>query len=125
MPASPERGRAATQGKRSLQHRGQLREQRRKPGLGEQKMTQPAPSSGMAFKPGESVPISGIYHIEHSRPHRQSHEVVFAKSDRFPACEICEHQVRYTLLRAAPFVFEDPDFREPERQQEERESSGT
>jgi hypothetical protein len=77
-----------------------------------------------AFKPGQPVPASGIYHIEHSRDHRQSHEVVFARNDRFPACEICEHEVRYTLLRAAPFVFEDPDFREAHGKEEESRAQG-
>lgn len=75
-------------------------------------MTHRAPLPRMAFKPGDTALASGIYHIEHSQNHRQSHEVVFAMNDKFPACEICEHEVRYTLLRAAPFVFEDPDFRD-------------
>lgn len=75
-------------------------------------MTHRAPLSHTSFKPGEIAQASGIYHIQHSQDHRQSHEVVFAMNDRFPACEICEDDVRYTLMRAAPLVFEDPDFRD-------------
>lgn len=87
-------------------------------------MTHRARLSEMAFRPGEITQASGIYHIEHSRDHRQSHEVVFARNDKFPACEICEHAVRYTLLRAAPFVFEDPDFQESPVEQKERRAQG-
>ena len=87
-------------------------------------MTHRALSKRMAFKPGETALASGIYHIEHSRDHRQSHEVVFARNDKFPACEICEHDVRYTLLRPAPFVFEDPDFREPQGEGQETRAHG-
>jgi predicted nucleic acid-binding Zn ribbon protein len=78
-------------------------------------MTHRAPLSHTSFKPGETAQASGIYHIQHSQDHRQSHEVVFAMNDRFPTCEICEDNVRYTLMRAAPFAFEDPDFRDSER----------
>jgi hypothetical protein len=83
-----------------------------------------APMPQPEFKPGQLVPGSGIYHIEHWRDHRQSHEVVFARNDKFPECEICGHAVRYTLLRAAPFVFEDPDFRDTQEEEKETRAEG-
>ena len=62
------------------------------------------------YEPGANVPATGIYEVEHKAQHRQSHQIILSDRERFPACEICDREVRYTLVRAAPFIAEDEDF---------------
>jgi len=52
------------------------------------------------FKPGEKVPVSGIYRVTHDREHSQSHEVTCVENEPFPPCSRCSHP-RYVLVRAA------------------------
>ncbi len=40
------------------------------------------------FKPGETVPWSGIYSVEHG-PHRSPHEVIIFAEELFPSCRRC------------------------------------
>ena len=71
--------------------------------------TQAAPKAGI-YRPGDTVPASGIYSVLHRENHRGPHEVVMVGRDRFPKCEICDREVHYRLTRSAPYVFEDQDF---------------
>ncbi len=57
---------------------------------------------------GETVEQSGIYAICHSDGRRQT--TVLLRGSRFPECLCCGPEVRYRLLRSAPYIFEDADF---------------
>jgi hypothetical protein len=77
--------------------------------------TAPVPRAngdGMAdetFRPGETVPRSGIYKVTHYQ-HRRPHEVVITARDRFPQCRVCGARVLYGLLRCAEAIDADRDF---------------
>ncbi|HET6936575.1 MAG TPA: hypothetical protein VFI72_17160 [Candidatus Angelobacter sp.] len=50
------------------------------------------------YKPGELVPFSGIYRIEHAS-HRMMHHATLTEGMRFPLCKSCRHEVRFTPVR--------------------------
>jgi hypothetical protein len=52
----------------------------------------------LRFKPGDSVPASGVYCVEH-RPHRLMHTATLVANTRFPRCKRCGAAVRFSLLR--------------------------
>jgi hypothetical protein len=52
-----------------------------------------------SHKPGEIVPRSGIYKVEHDS-HRLMHEAALIQGARFPRCRQCKDEVRFTLSRA-------------------------
>ncbi|HLK52708.1 MAG TPA: hypothetical protein VKU42_04585 [Candidatus Angelobacter sp.] len=57
-------------------------------------------SSTRIYKPGQTVPRSGIYkvlHAEHRLPHRAS----FKAQEKFPQCGQCAAHVRFELVLAA------------------------
>lgn len=64
--------------------------------------------SGELCKPGDSVPISGIYEAIHDKldggDHSQPHPVIALSGKQFPACRVCVDQVRFRLLQAADLV---------------------
>lgn len=60
------------------------------------------------YEPGELVEQSGIYAICHTDGTR--HTVVLTRGKRFPDCDCCGPQVRYRLVRSAPYILDDPDF---------------
>jgi hypothetical protein len=64
------------------------------------------------FSAGETVRETGIYEVIHDRDHRAAHEVVMLSGDAFPACDTCREQVRFRLVRTAPYIFQDEDFEE-------------
>jgi hypothetical protein len=51
----------------------------------------------LTFRPGDIVPQSGIYRVEHDA-HRLMHECTLLKDARFPRCRKCA-TVRFELLR--------------------------
>lgn len=51
------------------------------------------------YKPGEVVPVSGIYRVTHES-HRLMHEATLLEGDRFPLCKQCKRGVRFELRRA-------------------------
>ena len=61
-------------------------------------MTKPKTEEPRCFKPGQAVPASGIYSVEH-RPHRLMHMATLVLSMRFPRCKQCGDAVRFTLVR--------------------------
>jgi hypothetical protein len=69
-------------------------------------------SSSQRHKPGDVVRQSGIYEVVHDREHRAAHEVVMIAGDAFPNCETCDQNVRFRLVRTAPYIFQDQDFEE-------------
>jgi hypothetical protein len=54
----------------------------------------------MEFKPGDTVPQSGIYRVDHES-HRVMHEAKLSASSRFPRCRHCKDGVRFHLLQVA------------------------
>ncbi|HEY3928360.1 MAG TPA: hypothetical protein VGL89_08300 [Candidatus Koribacter sp.] len=64
------------------------------------------------FRPGDSVPESGIYEVIHDADHRQAHDAVMIMGNRFPTCETCNERVRFRIVRTAPYIFQDQDFEE-------------
>lgn len=69
-------------------------------------------ASGKSFRSGETVNETGIYEVNHRSDHRPEHEVVLLKEDTFPPCETCAGEVRFRLIRTAPYIFQDEDFEE-------------
>lgn len=63
------------------------------------------------FKAGDVIPESGIYETVHENAHRGVHEVVMIKGDLFPPCDTCAERVRFKLIRSAPYIFNDEDFK--------------
>lgn len=68
-----------------------------------------------SFRPGDIVKQSGIYEVIHDSEHREAHEVVMITGAAFPNCETCDQNVRFRLVRTAPYIFQDQDFEEEER----------
>jgi hypothetical protein len=65
---------------------------------------------GPTYKCGDVVPQTGIYEVVHARAHRPPHEVVLHREDAFPDCEVCATEVRFRVIRTAPYIFDDEDF---------------
>ena len=60
------------------------------------------------FAPDEEVPESGIYQMTHEGGEKDT--AVFLRGNLFPACPDCGPKVRYSMVRAAPYIFDDEDF---------------
>jgi hypothetical protein len=69
-------------------------------------------TSVKTHRPGDTVRQSGIYEVVHDREHRAAHDVVMIVGDQFPNCETCDQNVRFRLMRTAPYIFQDQDFEE-------------
>jgi hypothetical protein len=54
--------------------------------------------SNPTFKPGQTVPASGVYCLDH-RQHELMHLVTLQINTLFPRCKRCGDAVRFTLLR--------------------------
>ncbi len=61
------------------------------------------------FLSGESVPCSGLYAADHDCKCDRL-ELVLIAAELFPGCQDCGGDARFTLLRPAPYIHEDPDF---------------
>ena len=57
------------------------------------------------YKPGQRVPESGIYHVNHDTNHT-NHEVTAVTGEPFPPCNAPGCHVTYTLVRAAKHLKE-------------------
>lgn len=55
------------------------------------------------YKPGDTVPKSGIYRVTHDPAHAQEHEVTCVYGKTFPPCRGCRHP-RFVLIRAAQHI---------------------
>ena len=62
------------------------------------------------FGPGTQVPESGVYQVFHYR-HRLSHEVTLMRGAYFQRCSECRDNVRFRLVRSAPVIRLDRNFR--------------
>lgn len=53
----------------------------------------------VAFFPGDGVPTSGVYRVEHDS-HRLMHEATLLADTLFPRCKRCKGAVRFRLIRS-------------------------
>ncbi len=60
------------------------------------------------YAPADEVPESGIYERLHANGEKDTE--VFLRGNIFPACADCGLKVRYTIVRTAPYIFDDEDF---------------
>jgi hypothetical protein len=67
------------------------------------------------FKPGDRVPVSGIYDVTHDKldgdDHALSHQVMATAGKRFPLCRVCGAEVRFRLRHAAERVESNGHFK--------------
>jgi hypothetical protein len=68
-----------------------------------------------AHKPGQLVPISGLYAVVHQN-HRAEHEVVAIRGDEFPGCRVCKSEVRFYAAKVIPYITHDFDLAGPRLQ---------
>ena len=61
------------------------------------------------FKPGESVPSSGVYRVLH-KAHREEHDATLREGEQFPTCTVCYQEVRFRLVQSAKLIDHDRDF---------------
>lgn len=66
---------------------------------------------GDVFKPGETVPRSGIYRVVHDTIHSEEHEVTCVYGKRFPPCNHCGHSVRFALVYPAQHIEHNENFK--------------
>jgi hypothetical protein len=64
----------------------------------------------MPYKPGDLVPVSGIYTVEHDPDHHQEHEVTCIEGRKFPPCKSCAKEVRFALKVQAVHVHDHQSF---------------
>jgi hypothetical protein len=62
-----------------------------------------------AYRPGQLAPNSGIYEVVHRR-HRKAHEVTAIRGEEFPACRVCQGEVRYCPTHIASHMTHDLDL---------------
>ena len=68
-----------------------------------------AQRSQRVYAPEEEVPESGIYGVMHESGEQET--VLLLRAALFPDCEDCGKAVRYKILRTAPYIFHDEDFK--------------
>ncbi len=61
------------------------------------------------YQPLTPVPETGVYAVLHGSG-EEAGDTMLVKGDMFPECRRCSKQVRYRLIRSAPYIFEDKDF---------------
>lgn len=67
------------------------------------------------YRPGETVPCTGIYRIDHD-VHRLMHEATLTAGMKFPRCRQCGKNATFTLVRE--IKGEVPPFRSGEIMEE-------
>lgn len=65
-----------------------------------------------AYKPGQMVPISGIYTVVHVA-HRPDHPVVAIRGEEFPACRVCKADVAFYPNQPVTHITHDFDLAGP------------
>jgi hypothetical protein len=60
-----------------------------------------------AYKPGQKVPISGVYTVVHV-VHRSNHQVIAIRGEELPSCRACGASV--TFYPAQPVTYMTRDF---------------
>jgi hypothetical protein len=64
------------------------------------------------YKPGQMVPVSGIYTVMHE-DHREPHQSIALRGEEFPSCRICKDNVRFYVARVVPHITHDFDLTGP------------
>jgi hypothetical protein len=64
------------------------------------------------YKPGQMVPISGIYTVVHV-VHRSDHEVIAIRGEEFPSCRVCRANVTFYPAQAVTHMTHDFDLAGP------------
>jgi hypothetical protein len=67
------------------------------------------------YKPGQIVPISGVYTVLHQL-HRYEHDVLAIRGDEFPPCRVCKSEVRFRISNVVPHITHDFDLAGPRLQ---------
>jgi hypothetical protein len=65
-----------------------------------------------AYKPGQLVPISGVYTVVHIG-HRPDHEVIALRGEEFPACRVCRTSVSFYPTQPITHMTHDFDLAGP------------
>ncbi len=65
-----------------------------------------------ACKPGQLVPISGMYTVVHVA-HRADHEVLAIRGEEFPACRVCNARVTFYPTQPVTHMTHDFDLAGP------------
>jgi hypothetical protein len=63
----------------------------------------------MPYKPGDTVPASGIYQVTHETRHHQPHDVTCIEGKKFPPCKTCAHP-RFVLKYKAQHIADHSSF---------------
>lgn len=63
------------------------------------------------YKPGDTVPKSGIYKVTHDKNHADEHEVTVVYGKKFPPCNHCGKHPRFTLVRRAQHIDSNENFK--------------
>jgi hypothetical protein len=62
------------------------------------------------FRPGDTIPQTGIYTVRHCSHEGNQRTQALLSSQTFPRCRMCGSDVRFQLLASIPHIFEDDDF---------------
>jgi hypothetical protein len=65
-----------------------------------------------ALKPGDTVPVSGIYRVSHLK-HRVPHDVLAIRGEELPPCRTCAGDVRFHMTHSLGHMTEDWDLTGP------------
>lgn len=72
-------------------------------------------SSKRNYKPGDVVPVSGVYDVVHDKldgeDHALPHQVIAMAGTVFPPCRWCGDEVRFGLHHAVMRVDAHPHFK--------------
>jgi len=63
------------------------------------------------YKPGDTVPRSGIYQVIHDQQHAPEHEVTVVTGRKFPPCNHCGEHPRFVAVRLAQHINENGHFK--------------
>jgi len=69
------------------------------------------PQKGDIFKPGDTVPRSGVYDVVHDPVHSKKHQATCVYGKKFPPCNNCGHHVRFKLYLAAQHIESNQHFK--------------
>lgn len=61
------------------------------------------------LKPGDTVPVSGIYRVTHTK-HRTPHDVLAICGEELPPCRTCAGDVRFHITRTLAHMTQDWDL---------------
>jgi hypothetical protein len=65
----------------------------------------------IVYKVGDTVLDSGIYRVIHSVEHTGTFAFTIHAGKAFPSCDVCGEHVGYVLIRNAPAIETDEDFK--------------